>query len=182
MSDPSGLDGTIDYAAGAGDTLSFGLTKVARRYIGEWLGIGDANEAVDYHSGAYTAGEVSGIALDFAIGGAGGWKAAGEKAIGKEFSHAIPVRVLKRASTWLGDGRAGKFLRTTFGDSKFNGNYVSAGEHAMSDPFRYLKGWTRNSVRYSLPRKIISRTPNVYKGSFGLGGAGIVHHYGGQEP
>lgn len=50
--------------------MTFGGTKWAPRGIGEWLGIGDANEAVDYDSGWYAGGQVTGSVHGIGIG----WK------------------------------------------------------------------------------------------------------------
>ena len=86
--DPYGLDwtdyipdvltspGLVNFAAGIGDNLSFGLTAMARNA----MGIGDV---VDECSGAYTAGEWVGTGLSLATGIAGGIKAAGAKGAGK---------------------------------------------------------------------------------------------------
>jgi len=68
--DPYGLwwfgdplpQGLVDFSAGFGDTLSFGLTNKIR----DWMGI---NDVVDQCSGWYTAGEVSGVAVGLAFGG-----------------------------------------------------------------------------------------------------------------
>jgi len=62
------------FAAGAGDEITWGGTKIARKYIGNALGIGDANEAVGYNGGEYGAGEWFGFADTALIGGAGGWE------------------------------------------------------------------------------------------------------------
>jgi hypothetical protein len=78
--DPDGLfylpslpQWAVNYSAGFGDTLSFGLTNYIRSQEG-------TNDVVDKCSRAYTAGEVSGIALATGIGGAAGWDAAGAHA------------------------------------------------------------------------------------------------------
>jgi len=72
--DPDGLDAfddISDFFAGYGDTLSFGGSKIARKYIGIWSGIGDANEAVDYSSTTYLAGQVTGTVHGIVEGGVG---------------------------------------------------------------------------------------------------------------
>ena len=61
--DPSGLDWLDDlsnFSAGWGDALTFGATKIGRKYAGQAAGVGDANQAVNYNSGCYYAGEVVG--------------------------------------------------------------------------------------------------------------------------
>ena len=76
------VDDTSNFFAGWGDTLTFGATKYGRKYVGEAFGVGDANESVDYCSGAYTGGEWVGFAHSMAFGAGGGAKpaaAAGSK-------------------------------------------------------------------------------------------------------
>jgi RHS repeat-associated protein len=65
----------VDFTAGMGDTLSFGLTDKIR----DWMG---TNDHVNQCSGWYTAGEVTGTAVSLTFGGMGagrhiaanGWK------------------------------------------------------------------------------------------------------------
>lgn len=57
-----------DFFAGWGDSLTMGLTKYPRRFIGQAAGIGDANQAVNYDSGWYLAGELTGTAHSLAMG------------------------------------------------------------------------------------------------------------------
>jgi RHS repeat-associated protein len=67
FSDPFGLDAnqnTEDFLAGFGDTLTLGLT----RWMRGWLGI----NGVDTSSGWYTAGEVVGVVVPIVGGVAGG--------------------------------------------------------------------------------------------------------------
>ena len=148
--DPYGLwawgdpipQGVVNFSAGFGDTLSFGLTNWARNLMG-------TNGAVSKCSGYYTAGEVAGVAVDIVLGGAAGWEAAGAKGAGKEFSHWIPNR--------MGGPR-----------SKWNGNYVSAAEHALSDPYRYQfmpKAWKAENPMPNMALQQWNRIPNVYKGA-----------------
>ncbi|HEX5323370.1 MAG TPA: hypothetical protein VFW40_06250, partial [Capsulimonadaceae bacterium] len=58
--------------------MSYGLTKFGRKYLGQYLGAGDANDIVQYNSPSYHWGEATGAAIDMGIGGAGGLKVAGE--------------------------------------------------------------------------------------------------------
>ena len=88
--DPYGLwalgdplpQGLVDFSAGFGDTLSFGLTDWVRDQMG-------TNGVVDKCSGAYSGGEWAGIGWGLAFGGAGlarggfraelgNWKQGGE--------------------------------------------------------------------------------------------------------
>ena len=103
-----------DFCAGWGDTLSFGITR-GIRYLG------DCDSVVNYDSGWYTAGEITGFVHSTALGGACGWRLAGGPGPGKEFSHWIPKRY-------------GRPFRCY---TKWIGNYVTVEVHAMSDPYRY---------------------------------------------
>jgi RHS repeat-associated protein len=102
--------------------------------------------------------------LSTAAGGAGGLRAAGSKAAGKEFSHWIPGRALKDAPSVIRDG---------FGLSRANGNYVSAVEHALNDPYRYRfmpAAWKNaNPINSPLVRQI-NRFPKAVAGT-GAGAA-----------
>jgi RHS repeat-associated protein len=103
--DPLGLwwlgdplpQGIVDYSAGLGDTLSFNLTSYIRDKMG-------TNGVVNKCSKAYTGGQVSGVVLATAIGGAAGLEAAGARAgeAGYEFSHWIPNRFGGPRSLWNG--------------------------------------------------------------------------------
>lgn len=62
--------GIVDFAAGTGDMLSFGLTD----YLRDWL---DVNDVVDPCATAYKAGEVTGVGIGLAFAGAGALEAAG---------------------------------------------------------------------------------------------------------
>jgi RHS repeat-associated protein len=153
--DPLGLwalgdplpQGMVDFSAGFGDTMSLGVTDWVRDQMG-------TNDVVNKCSGYYTAGEVTGVAASVALGGAAGWEAAGVRGAGKEFSHWIPAR--------MGGPR-----------SKWNGNYVSTIEHALSDPYRYQfmpKVWKADNPMPNILSQQWDRIPNVYKGA-AVGGA-----------
>jgi RHS repeat-associated protein len=157
--DPNGLwawgdplpQGLVDFSAGFGDTLSFGVTNWVRNEMG-------TNDAVNKCSAYYTAGEYSGIALDVAIGGAAGLEAAGTRGAGKEFSHWIPNRMGGPRSMW-------------------NGNYVTKEVHALSDPYRYRfmpKSWKAQNPMPNVAWQQWVRIPNVYKGAAAGGAAGAA--------
>jgi RHS repeat-associated protein len=159
--DPNGLfgmadmplfpQGAVDFSAGFGDAVSLGLTNLARDHMG-------TNDAVNKCSGYYTAGEVAGVAVDAVIGGAAGWEAAGAKGAGKEFSHWIPNR--------MGGPR-----------SKWNGNFVSTAEHALSDPYRYRfmpKVWKAENPMPNMVQQQWVRVPNVYRGATAGGAFGAA--------
>jgi hypothetical protein len=111
----------VDFGAGLGDSLSFGLTDWARDKLG-------LNDVVNPCSGAYGAGEWAGVGTGVALGGVGGLG----RAAGKEFSHWIPDRLLRKTGS--------DFLRKTFGRSPLDGNYVSPARHFKHDPYRFPGG------------------------------------------
>ncbi|MGF6492563.1 RHS repeat-associated protein [Luteibacter sp. 621] len=161
FSDPYGLwawgdplpQGLVDFAAGFGDTVSFGLTDWTRDQLG-------TNDVVDHCSRSYTAGQVAGVALDFAAGGAAGLEAAGTRGVGKEFSHWIPRRLGGSGSLW-------------------NGNYVTPIEHALSDPYRYRfapAAWKNLNPMPNMLVQQLNRVPYALRGLFagGLIGADEV--------
>lgn len=159
---PSVPDWLVDGAAGFGDTISFGITDKIR----DWMG---TNGAVNKCSGAYSAGEWAGIGYGFAAGGLAGWRAAGQKAAGKEFSHWVP----DRAKNWRGSNNkyGRRFLRN---GNKWNGNYVTNQRHYKHDRYRYSKKkgeWRDWGPKWPKPIQQFDRIPNVYKGGAAGGGA-----------
>lgn len=143
--------GLVDVAAGFGDTISLGITDIIRDLM-------DTNGAVNKYSDAYGAGEWAGVGYGIAAGGAIGWRMAGERAAGKEFSHWIPNR-------WGG-------VR-----SKWNGNYVSRDIHALSDPYRYRfmpRTWKAQNPMPNQAWQQWTRFPYVYKGAVGGGVYGSI--------
>jgi len=118
--DPYGLDWLDDasnLSAGFADTITFGLTGLARQALG-------TDVVVNRNSGMYAGGSWAGVGWSVAMGGAMGAKAAGAKGAGTEFSHLWPTRRGGPRSIW-------------------NGNYVSKARHALHDPHRMLKGMTK---------------------------------------
>jgi hypothetical protein len=108
------------------------------------------DEFVDPCSGWYSGGEWAGVAHGLATGVAGGIKAAGVKAAGKEFSHFIPKRSGGPRSIW-------------------NGNFVTPLRHARHDPFRNLKGM-RKTDKLLPGLQQLDRVPNTWRGTgIGLG-------------
>jgi RHS repeat-associated protein len=143
---PSLPQGLVDFSAGFGDTLSFGLTDSLRDLMG-------TNGVVNSDSGAYLSGEIAGIAHTTLLGGAAGLRAAGSAGRGLEFSHWIPNR--------MGGPR-----------SLFNGNFVTREFHALSDPFRYRfmpRTWKALNPMPSSAVQQWNRIPYVWKGA----GAGL---------
>lgn len=154
---------TSDFFAGFGDTVTFGATRAFRDAVYPEVGLPDV---IDTSSGAYTAGEYSGVAYDIALGAAGGWVAGGTKVTGvTEFSHWIPARTLKKTGS--------SFIEKTFGLSKWNGNYVTPLRHAMHDPFR-MKFMDKALWSEAYPSWLqqLDRVPRVYYGMIGGGAYG----------
>ncbi len=134
----------VDVSAGMGDAVSIGVTDWVRDQRG-------TNDAVNKCSTAYDAGEWIGIGYGFAAGGGAGWRAAGQKAAGREFSHWIPNRMGGPRSRW-------------------NGNYVTPRRHYHHDPYRYPRGWRDFGPKWPKPAQQFDRIPNPYKGA-GAGAA-----------
>ena len=158
--------GLVDFAAGFGDVVSFGMTDKVR----DWM---NTTDAVNSDSGFYTAGQVTGIAHSMVLGGgmgwrgAMGWRAANGPKKGFEFSHWIPNR--------MGGPR-----------SKWNGNFVTKEFHALTDPYRY-RFMPRTWKRFNPPKNRLyqqwGRIPLVYKGAaYGLGfSAGSMYWNNNQD-
>lgn len=89
-----------------------------------------------------------------------GWAGAGARTAGREFSHWIPDRLLKRTGS--------RWIRRTFGRSRFNGNYVTRARHYKHDPHRYPAGWRNLGPRYNPVVRQLDRVPRVY---YGIGAA-----------
>jgi hypothetical protein len=88
---------------------------------------------------------------------------AGTRGAGREFSHGIPDRILKRTgSNWV---------RNTFGRSRFNGNYVTPARHALHDPFRYITG---GAGKLPAALQQLDRVPRIYYGAAAGGVLGTV--------
>jgi RHS repeat-associated protein len=164
LTDPSGLlgladlpnvpQGVTDFYAGIGDNLLLGFGDELRSVFGV--------EGVDRCSGEYSAGEWTGVGVSVVLGGVQGIKAAGTKGVGREFSHWIADRVLKRTGS--------RWIRNTFGRSLFNGNYVTPFRHFLHDPYRFLKGYETLGERLPALLRQLDRVPRLYYGA-GVGAA-----------
>ena len=151
-------ENAAQFSMGMADNLSFGLNGVAREAM-----YGD--DYSDKCSNAYKGGEWTGTGVSMLAGGAGGLKAAGSKAVGKEFSHWIPDRILKKNGS--------KWLRNKFGRSRANGNYVSPRRHAQHDPKRMLRGDSGMDGKFPGPLRQLDRIPNSIKGTAAGLGSGL---------
>ena len=163
-----------DFSAGLGDEFLLGQGGRLR----DWLDIGSINTA----SGSYTAGKVTGAVALVALGTGVGAEAAGTAEGGMEFSHALPARYFRELSL-SGKSVNAEYkplLDKLFGwgkDTILNGNYRTAAEHYLEDPFRYPAGWRELGPRYPDVMQMLSRIPNVFKGMAGGGvaaGAGAA--------
>lgn len=166
--DATGLTFT-DFVAGWGDTLTIGGTKYLRKWIGEGLGIGDANEAVNYDSPDYSYGETVGTAHTLLLGGAGGLK-VGAKGVGKTFSHFVPARTIKSILGMLPKESLLYIWIKRFGRSRLNGNYVSPKFHHKTDYFFRLPGMPARQGMVPEGLAQLLRVPTPIAG----GGAGFV--------
>lgn len=163
--DPLGLwawgdplpQGMVDFAAGWGDMVSFGLTGQIRVAMG-------TDGAVNVCSGAYTAGEVMGFANSVAVGWAGG--ARGAVKGWANYSHSLfPKRYLKRF-----DNGFARWLNKR--GNRLNGDYITPGLHNLIDPVANRVGRSLAERMANPPypgwRQAINRIPYV-PGSVGYG-------------
>jgi RHS repeat-associated protein len=117
--DPDGTDN--EFIAGWGDSLTFGGTKIARKWLGGLLGIGDPNDSIDMNSGAYMAGTAVGTVHSMAITGLGG--AQGVKAIAAyKNAGAAFIRAAEGAVGHVAERHIGKSLAYLAQRSASNGN------------------------------------------------------------
>ena len=93
-----------NYSAGLGDTVSIGITKRIRTWVGY-------DDVVNYDSGAYAGGQYTGTAVNVGLG------VVNPCALGSAV--AIPVRLINVGQAIGGTINAGENIA--------NGNYVSAG-------------------------------------------------------
>ena len=148
-----------DFLAGFGDTISIGATSLFRDLTYD-------DDLINPCSGWYKGGEWTGVIYDSISGFKGGAKLAGKKAVGYEFSHWIPDRILKRTKS--------KFIRESFGKSIWNGNYVSPARHYAHDPYRFPKGWKNMGNRFAPIFQQLDRIPRVLDGIVAGVAAGMI--------
>jgi hypothetical protein len=95
--DPWGLD-TLDnlsnFFAGWGDALTFGGTKHARKWVGEAVGVGDANKAVDYQAAQYRGGQLVGTVHSAVLTRGAGVKLLARR-VGAGVARAAPTYAAK---------------------------------------------------------------------------------------
>jgi hypothetical protein len=129
---PTGVLATAaNFAAGVGDVLSFGATD----YVREEMGL---NDYVDQSSGAYIAGEVTGMAMSTVIGGAGGSSVATRSGLrmGMSRANAAFPQGLERIerSHWI--PARYKWLPQSIRDSSANLKLMWGSDHAVIDEIR----------------------------------------------
>jgi hypothetical protein len=164
--DPLGLwwwgdplpQGMVDFSAGWGDMLSFGITSQIRN----GLDIGSVNSC----SLAYMGGEAFGFLNGFAWGWAAGTKGAAKAASANNwsnFSHSLfPNRFLKRF-----DNDFAKWLNKR--GNRLNGDYVSPELHTRMDGRVFGSAeWLSANPHFSPYRQLINRIPYV-PGALGYG-------------
>gem|GEM_PF-1918587 len=86
--DPLGLDddpfnNATNFFAGAGSTLTGGLTQTISNAIGQGMGLGNTDDMVDTCSGWHTGGQIAGAGLGLAMGGGEGVEAGVVEDLGK---------------------------------------------------------------------------------------------------
>ena len=109
-----GLAAASNFVAGAGDALTGGLTALARKGVSAVAGMG-YGENVNYRSGAYLGGEVTGTAVGVALSGPEGPIFGGPKF--KAFGYEGPgllnsAKSLRVGWSWW---RSGQFYRFRIG-------------------------------------------------------------------
>ena len=148
---PSLPQGVVDFSAGWGDMLSFGLTSQARGL----LGVG----SVDKCSLAYAGGEAFGFANGLALGWAQGARAAARAASAKNwsnFSHSLVPHSAMRGSRnplvrWM--DKVG---------NRLNGDFVSPELHTRMDAaaqFGLSAEWLAANPLFSPVRQLWNRIP-----------------------
>ena len=167
--DPSGLlfGGTINAGEAYGEAALGTYADVLADPDADWYE--KAGAAVGgFFSALWTpcTSDSTFAVLSTAAGAAGGLRAAGSKAAGTEFSHWIPGRALKSTPD---------AIRKGFGLSRANGNYVSAVEHALNDPYRYRfmsRAWkSTNPINSPFVRQL-NRLPKAIAGTAAGGAVG----------
>ena len=135
---------------------------IAVAIIGAVLGVAfDYAYDMTLGDGCYSWREAAEAAALGAMFSGGGFAATGIKRAGKEFSHALPSRLLKnsRIGRWL--DKKGNPYRS------LNGNNVKPRTHAKTDYWRRLKGMPARDM-YPAPIRYPMRAPAwTYGGLFG---------------
>jgi len=154
----------VNFSAGVGDVLTFGLTHGAR----ELWDIG----SVDTSAGTYHAGEVTGVVGSLGVGWIGGTKAAVSGYA--NFSHSLIPRAALRD---LYEQTGSKFVRwLNMRGNRLNGDYVRWLQHAVMDPKAYQRLRPELKTVYgewSTFRQTINRLPYTW-GSAVYGGSSVA--------
>jgi len=151
FTDPEGLlpQGFVDFSAGAGDVLTFGLTAQFR----ELTDIG----TVDRCSSAYAYGEVAGVVGSIATGYLAGTKSVAKASSlnnWQNFSHTlVPRSVLKRFNNPFA-----KWLNKT--GNRLNGDHVPPEMHDLIDPVANSVGKSVAEAAKTPPFSPLRQLPN----------------------
>ena len=169
-SDPLGLwrfgdplpQGIVDFSAGWGASVSFGLTNQVNRLLG-------SADVVDQCSRAYAGGEAFGFLNNLAIGWTGGLKSAAGKF--PQFSHSLfPDRYLRA----FDNGFAGWLNQT---GNRLNGDYLPTVVHALIDPANYRFApalWKEMNPMFPMWRRALNGIPYLPgSAAYGAGSATI---------
>lgn len=168
LTDPSGLSsmsgfagslptlpqGFVDFSAGMGDVLTFGLGAQIRSLT-------PAANVVDPSSSAYNAGGWVGVAGSVATGWVGGSKAVARASSGinwQNFSHSLfPSRDLKKIPNGIA-----QWLNKT--GNRLNGDHIPPQLHTRLDPWARAgvpADWLRANPLFSQARQLLNRIPYV---------------------
>ncbi|WP_165797375.1 RHS repeat protein [Solimonas fluminis] len=151
FTDPEGLlpQGFVDFSAGAGDVLTFGLTAQFR----ELTDIG----TVDRCSSAYAYGEVAGVVGSIATGYLAGTKSVAKASSlnnWQNFSHTlVPRSVLKRFNNPFA-----RWLNKT--GNRLNGDHVPPEMHDLIDPVANSVGKSVAEAAKTPPFSPLRQLPN----------------------
>ena len=139
---------TIDFGAGLGDVLTFGLTGLAR----ELLDINNVNTC----SIAYTSGEVTGVLASISTGFVSGTKAFAKQASPvswTNFSHSLTPNSWRRGSAWSSRGNRlnGDYI-PTLGRRPDLHDLMDATAAGIGGNFKTWPSWRRalNRIPYTL--------------------------------
>ncbi len=149
---PTLPQGFVDFSAGAGDVITFGIGKQIRRLDG----IGSVNVC----SSNYSNGEWAGVVASAVTGFVGGTKAvarAGSTYDWQNFSHSLVAnRTLKKSTN-----RIAKWLNKS--GNRLNGDHINPELHRLIDPVANAVGRTLAERRANPPfpawRRGLNRIP-----------------------
>jgi RHS repeat-associated protein len=174
---PTIPQGVVDFSAGWGDMLSFGITSQVRNLMG-------TNGMVDKCSGAYKGGEAFGFANGLALGWVQGMKSTAKSLSPvnwQNFSHSlIPNRILNRLEAM---GIPGAKWLNKIGN-RLNGDHIpttgARGDlHDLMDSTAAAAGMNEAERAAFVPwpewRELINRMPYVPGSAIYGGGSAVMN-------